>query len=171
MSDPTRGITCPDMRRIVREALHEGWEWAGWTGSTHARIVWPATGDVLTFGCTPSLASWKSLATDVRRVSGVTVWRKGNRKRSRKAVRPSGFSIPTAKSECGRWHDDWDATVGQLQDTRADLIAQARKAAEHRATLRDIPPLLVQIADVERRLGTFNIPVVPFDPFTLRATS
>lgn len=87
MSDPTRGITCSDMRRVVREALRGGWEWVRWTGTTHAEIRWPATGDVLRFGSTPSVASWKSLATDIRRISGVQVWRKGNRKRSRKSTR------------------------------------------------------------------------------------
>lgn len=92
-----RGITCPDMTRVVREALSSGWEWVGFTGTTHAQIVWPDTGKVLRFGTTPGVASWKSLARDIERESGVTVWRKGNRKRSRK-----NFAAPDQQVEAAR---------------------------------------------------------------------
>lgn len=99
MTDPTRGITCPDARRVVREALRNGWEFGGFTGSTHAYIVWPATGERLGFGTTPSVASWKTLATEIRKVSGLEVWRKGNRKRSRKPPQFTGFSMDAARRE------------------------------------------------------------------------
>jgi len=168
MSDPTRGITCPDMRRVVREALHKGWEWDGWTGTTHARIVWPPTGDALTFGATPSLASWKSLATDIHRVSGITVWRKGNHKRSRKPVSRSGFTIERAKAEQAQWHQSFGNTVEELVDARDRLIARCRELAQDRGTLRNIPTVLDHIAAVEAQLREFHQPVEPFDPFTLR---
>lgn len=99
MSDPTRGITCPDMRRVIREALASGWKWDGFTGSTHARIKWPKTGAVCVFGTTPSVASWKSLATDIQKHSGVTVWRKGNRKKSRKKAEVSGYRPGLSEQE------------------------------------------------------------------------
>lgn len=167
MSDPTRGITCPDMRRVVREALHNGWTWDGFSGTTHARIVWPKTGDRLTFGLTPSVASWKSLATDIRRVSGVQVWRKGNHKRSRKKVTTSGFSIDVARKETRTWHESHDADIAALLDERERHIGACRQAARRRHSLPLIPPLLDVIAHVEKRLAHLGNPVEPFDPFTL----
>jgi len=120
MSDPTRGITCSDMRRIVREALAGGWEWAGIDGRTHARIVWK-DGTELRFGCTPSLASWKSTATDIERVSGITVWRRGNKKRSRKAIATSGFnqtyrseSAAAVSDEAARLREEWEQIENYL---------------------------------------------------------
>jgi hypothetical protein len=155
------------MRRVVREALHKGWAWGGWTGTTHARLLWPPTGEAVTFGCTPSLASWKSLATDIQRVSGVTVWRKGNRKRSRKAYKPSGFSVAIAAHETATWHGLHDKDVQALHAERVDLITQCQQRAQHRDQLRGIPPLLERIAAIEQRLVSLHQHVEPFDPFTL----
>jgi len=167
--DPARGITCPDMRRIVREALHHGWVWDGWTGTTHARIVWPETGDRLVFGCTPGVASWKSLATDIRRVSGVVVWRKGNHRRSRKAVTRSGFTIAKAQAEQAQWHrGSYGKTVDELMATRDRLIERCHRLAEDRGTIRSIPEVLAVIGHLEDKLQALHQPVEPFDPFTLR---
>lgn len=147
MNDPTRGITCPDMRRVVREALKGGWRFAGWTGTTHALIEWPPTGERLTFGSTPGVASWKTLATDIARVSGVEVWRKGNRRRSRKAFRPSGFSVsatysnPTQRT-VDRLVDEWRrlddviATFEAIGDAATrSMVDQVRSAVYRRAEI------------------------------------
>lgn len=165
--DHTRGITCPDMRRVVREALAHGWKWDGWTGTTHARITWPPTGEHLQFGSTPSVASWKSLASDIHRISGVVVWRKGNHKRSRKAVKPSGFSIEAAHRDQQQWHGVHGADVEALVTERADLVERCRELAQRRHNLRAIPPLLDRIAAIETRLLDLHQPVQPFDPYSL----
>lgn len=155
------------MRRVVREALHAGWEWGGFTGTTHARIVWPATGEHVAFGTTPSVASWKSLATRIEKLSGVVTHRKGNKRRSRKAVKPSGFTLTAANADAVAWHEAHDGEVHELLDRRERLIGRCRELARNRARLRDIPEQLLTIKHLEDELRRKCIPVTPFDPFTL----
>ena len=149
--DPTRGITCPDMRRTVREALAGGWRWDGFSGTTHARIVWPKTGDRLSFGTTPSVASWKSLASDIKKVSGVETWRKGNRKRSRKAIQIAGFNktyrpdsadaiaaeVESLRSE---WREIEDYLIAAVSTGRRpdDALEKALRRQEIADRLRDL---------------------------------
>lgn len=166
-ADPTRGISCPDTRRVVREALRQGWEWAGWTGTTHIKIVWPKTGAHLSFGSTPSVGSWKATARDIERASGIVVWRRGNRKRSHKAFKPSGFSVELACKERTSWHVSNDDTIEELTSQRDELIELCRSHAQRRGTLREIPPLLGRINAIELRLRAMGQPVETFDPFTL----
>lgn len=142
MHDPARGITCPDARRVVREALANGWEWGGYTGSTHAFIVWPATGERLTFGATPSVASWKSLATDIKRVSGVEVWRKGNRKRSRKADQLTGFDLDAARREAAERQRERDRIAAMQAAARAAERARIREFATSERHRREIENLM-----------------------------
>lgn len=170
MSDPTRGITCPDMRRVVREAISGGWVFDGWTGTTHAAIRWPKTGARLTFGSTPSVASWKTLATDIEKASGVKVWRKGNRKRSRKADALTGFSIDAARRESRTFHSAWGSSIQSLTEERDELVAAIYEAAAdgRRDHLRGIAPRLARVAEIERVLADdFHQPVERFDPHDL----
>lgn len=172
MSDPTRGITCPDMRRIVREAMAAGWEWAGWSGTTHAAIRWPTTGTVLSFGATPSVASWKSLATDIQKASGCEVWRKGNRKRSRKAEDHTDFSIDTAMRELAAWHLAHDPGYAALRDERELLIDEcfALVAEDTRDSLAQLPSLWHRIGVLEDKLiEHYRQPIERFDPRVLVA--
>lgn len=120
LPDPTRGITCPDMRRVIRAALHGGWMWLGMSGTTHARIQW-TDGTVKSFGTTPGVASWKTVATEIQNVSGVTVWRKGNKRRSRRADQTSGFDLEAAARE---------ARARNEANERADSIRRAAYRAE-----------------------------------------
>ena len=124
MPDPTRGITCPDMRRVIRAALNEGWIWLGMTGTTHARIQWK-DGTTKSFGTTPGVASWKTVATEIQRISGVTVWRKGNRRRSRKADQTSGFDLEAATREARERQAARDA-----EDERTASIRRAAARAQ-----------------------------------------
>ena len=160
MSDPTSGITCPDMRRVVREALRNGWVWDGWTGTTHARIRWPETGDRLVFGSTPGLASWKSLATDIRKTSGVEVWRKGNRKRSRKADQTTGFDVGRAARETAAWGDQWGEHLEQTRQRHADAVAELDRLRDNptRADLEKARELVRVITVTEERLTQFAVP-------------
>lgn len=152
-----RGITCPDMTRVVREALAGGWEWAGFSGTTHAQIRWPATGDVLRFGTTPSVASWKSMATDVERVSGLVVWRRGNHKRSRKAIRPSGFVLTRApETPASGEIDALNAKHDQQRAEWAELVANPTRESASRARA-----LLPEIDATEQRLRALHQPVDP----------
>ena len=158
MSDPTRGITCPDMRRVVREAVKGGWQFAGWTGTTHARIIWPETGQVLTFGSTPSLASWKTLATDIKEASGVEVWRKGNRKRSRKAVEVSGFSpSATYSNPTQRTVDSLNTEWRQLTNQLAALEALGSSAT--RGQVAEALGIMRRRSAVEERLTDLHQPI------------
>lgn len=169
MSDPTRGITCPDMKRVIREALAGGWEFAGMTGTTHGRIVWPATGDTVTFGTTPGLASWKSTATQIMQTSAVEVWRKGNRKRSRKADDVSGFSIDRARRDQDAFHNTVDLHPDDALKRRDDLVDECQRIAAdpHRTDVSRLPQLWQQISALEDKLKTFGRDVDRFNPETL----
>jgi hypothetical protein len=166
VADPTRGITSSDLRRVVREALRQGWRWGGFTGTTHARIVWK-TGELVTFGTTPSVASWKTTASEIERISGVVVWRKGNHKRSHKSIKPSGFSLDAAHRECASWHGVHDDDIDRLREKRDELIASCQRFARSRHTLHGIPKLLDRIDAIERRLRSLGQDVDSFDPFSL----
>lgn len=167
-NDPAACIQSSDMRRIVREALAGGWVWDGFTASGHARICWPSTGQTLSFGTTPGVASWKSLATDIKRVSGVEVWRKGNRRHSRKAFRPSGFDLDRAARETRAWRRENAARIDELTDGRFRLIEDCkRRAAGGRGRRIGIPAQLTKIAELEQELSLLGQHVEPFDPMTL----
>jgi hypothetical protein len=162
MVDETRGITCPDMRRVIREALAGGWEWGGIGGGTHGRIVWPADGTDVRFGLTPSVGSWKTVASQIQRVSGVVVWRRGNKKRSRKATRPSGFTMEDTGVD-----DSFRRAVASLTEDRERLIGVCRHYANTNR-FRELPGLLARVTAIEDRLAhTYCQPVERFDPHTL----
>lgn len=164
MSDVASGITCPDTRRIVRAAIEGGWVWEGWTASTHGRLRWPATGDRITVACTPGSASWKSLATDVQRISGVQVWRKGNRKRSRKAPQLSGFSLDSARREVSVWDGAWGGHVEELRAQREAGVNELRAllARGDRGAALQARKVLDNVRHAEDELTKLHHPVAPF---------
>jgi len=171
--DPTAGITCSDLRRVVREALHNGWQWGGMTGTTHARIVWPPTGEAITFGMTPGVASWKTTATLIQRASGVEVWRKGNRKRSRKAFKASGFTVDAARRETRQWHDRYGAEVERLRERHAALCEEldAAVSSGKRSDAGRFRVLYAEVREVEETLTGFHVPVSPYMPGVTHARS
>jgi hypothetical protein len=159
--DPARGITNPDLRRVVREALRQGWEFVGMTGTTHLRIRWPKTGDVVVVGMTVHNGAWKNTATELERISGCELWRRGNRKRSRKAVRPSGFDIDQARRESGRFsagtellHEQHDAAIARFRE----LVAEGDREAYSQAL-----KVHARIAYLEQQLRELCQPFEPFD--------
>lgn len=111
------------MRRVIRAALHGGWIWIGMTGTTHAKIQW-TDGTTKTFGTTPGVASWKTVATEIQRISGVTVWRKGNKRRSRRADQTTGFDLEAATREA-RARREEDERTASIR--RAAYSAQAER--------------------------------------------
>lgn len=187
MSDPIRGITCPDMRRVVRDAMKSGWEFVGWSGTTHAIIEWPKTGERLTFGSTPGVASWKTLATDIKRTSGVEVWRKGNRKKSRKTfhdidpaveaqrrkyqgraedraleragIRAEHQEREAMRSQLSEWYGlNADMVAARSSGDRARCVAATSRVQE---VLRDFsmtPPQWNQLMKAIREQGLVNLP-------------
>lgn len=158
------------MRRVVREALAGGWRWDGFTGTTHCRITWPKSGESLTFGTTPSVASWKSLATEIKRASGVETWRKGNRKRSRKKVQTSGFSLDAARREQSTWHRQYDADLDAMRARHASLVDEMRAdaASGRRDRICAIAAKLREVQGIEARIADeFHQPVERFDPHDL----
>jgi hypothetical protein len=81
------GIHCENTRRVVHKALDAGWIYDGKTKSNHGRLTWPESGQQIFFGFTPSdQNSWKRLAFDIERVSGVVVYQRVKR---RAGYRPS----------------------------------------------------------------------------------
>lgn len=86
-------VTHAETRRIVLAAIERGWVYNGRLGNGHHEIEYPPTGDRLSFSGSPKVASWKSLASDIERISGRgTVWRKAQRKYSKKNTTHTEFS-------------------------------------------------------------------------------
>ncbi len=169
MPDQLRGITSPDLTKVVRTALQSGWEWIGFTGTTHASIAWPKTGEKVTFGTTPGVASWKTTATEIEKISGVKVWHKGNKKRSRKAFRPSGYNMYAAHQENSSWNSRWgdkvDELHGELHMHITEFSRIAHQRSQSRTDINRAAWLLRQIRTLETKLGEdFHQQVEPFDP-------
>jgi hypothetical protein len=96
-------VKSPDMRRVVKAALDGGWEYVGITKTGHLEIRWPETGQSLFTGTTPGdTNAWKHFATDIKKVSGVVCWQKGNRKRSRKNPNKPDPQIAAARAKYQR---------------------------------------------------------------------
>lgn len=130
------GITCSDTRRVVQAALDaDCWEWGGLNGGGHGRLVHIPTGTVLTFGLTPRVASWKSLATDIKRVSGVEVWRKGSRKPGRRRAEAAESKRTQAERKA----------LEQVMAGRAEANRMARAEHAKREQIAE------QIAEADRR--------------------
>lgn len=133
MSNPIRGVQCSDTKRVLQAALDNGWTFAGWSGTTHGAIEWPATGERVTFGTTPSDRNgWKKIASQIHRISGVEVWRRGNKKPSRKAPQLTGYDPSAARRE----------SLAREQRHHAELMRQAR--------IRDAYELVAELAYAAR---------------------
>lgn len=167
MSDSVlKAISDSDQREIVKRALDGGWVFSGFTGKNYAKITWPATGQSLTFGCTPSVASWKTLATDIKRVSGIEVWRKGNRKRSHKADQNTDFDLSTVRKEQSNWHQQWGAFAERLQKEHEELKNQLlalKEEGTHKA-INEAKLVIRKLAKVEGYLDDLHQPYESFDP-------
>lgn len=141
-----RGITCPDMTKIIRAALEQGWEWHGFTGGTHAQIRWPKSGAIVRFGTTPSVASWKSVSTEIERLSGVTTWRRGNRKRSRKNFAAVDPQVEGARKKYAAEHAErLEAAYSERERARmteAQRRADAQRTAQSERRRREIEELM-----------------------------
>lgn len=134
MSHPLSAISDPDARRIVAQACQHGWEYTGLTGTNHHAIVHIATGTRLTFSSSPTVASWKSLATDIERVSGRgTVWTKGNRRRSRKNVEHTAFLDAHTPYKQRKWSDD----LAQARDDYVGIWERMRATDHLSKPMRD----------------------------------
>jgi len=154
-------------REIVELAQQLGFTVDHVTGSGHIRLVSPK-GSV-TMASTPS--EYRGRANTIamlERVSGNKLPRVKHR-RSRKAVKGSGFTLALAKAEQTQWHKgSCGKTVDDLTATRDRLIQRCHALAADRGTIRSIPEVLDVIAHVEDQLRALHQPVQAFDPFTLR---
>lgn len=118
-------IHCANTRKIMRTALDKGWEWVGYTKSGHIEIRWPATGALIHCATTPSDPnSWKAFAREVTKVSGVEVWRKGNKRRSRKPA-----NRPDLQVEASRRRHAEQGRAAVEREREQHLAARRRQAA------------------------------------------
>lgn len=130
-------IHCERTRHVMREALGAGWEWIGYTKGGHVEIRWPETGALLHCATTPSDPnSWKAFAKEVERVSGVEVWRKGNRRRSRRRTNGPDEALQAARR---KHRAEYERRLAQEEAARqAAMQAQVRRSlAADRAARED----------------------------------
>lgn len=159
-------------REIVALAQQLGFTHDGYDSNGHI-VLKLADGRRTSIPSTPrnGVRSRENTIANLERISGRKL-KRVKRRKSHRAMKPSGFSIPAAKRECESWHEAHDAAVDELRRERDELIERARRAAQRRHTLRDIPPLLTRIAEIESRLrDELHLPVNPFDPYTLNGAT
>lgn len=153
-------------RRLYAIAEELGFTFERRNGNGHLVFHHP-NGSSVTMPATPS--DYRGLLNSqlqLERAAGRKLPRV-NKRRSRKAVKPSGFSIAVATREAATWRGLYGADVDALHAERAALIAKCERHAQRRDQLRAIPPLLDRIAAIELRLVSLHQPVERFDPFTL----
>ena len=150
-----RGITNADMRRTVQRILADPeWEFAGMSGTTHGRLRYIPTGDVLTFGTTPGPSSWKTLATAAEKLSG-TRYRESGSRRPGRASHHTDFDPTKAARQNERFRAlGTDRTV--LPERHADLVAQLMAINPRRHPERAVD-IAAEICDLEARMDAAHI--------------
>lgn len=154
-----KGITNADMSRVVNETLrHRDWTYDGLSGTTHGILRHIPTGAVVTFGTTPGRSSWKTVANEVERVSGVVVWRKGSHKTSRRRVAASGYLNRATTSE----HQVVAEREGLLEEyLRSADSLEALAGADHRSAVAEGRALVARMLDLEHRLQVLCVASPP----------
>lgn len=122
-------IHCERTRHVMREALNAGWEWIGYTKGGHVEIRWPENGALIHCATTPSDPnSWKAFAKEIERVSGVEVWRKGNRRRSRRRTNGADVQVQAARR---KHREEYEQRLAQQEAARqAARTAELRRRAD-----------------------------------------
>lgn len=119
-----RGITNKDVKTVVAKAFDVGWQFHKMTGTTHAQIIWPKTGEVVGFGTTVSDRNyWKSLASQIERICGKTIREKASTgKGSQKNRMENGFSSTKRSPK----QDVWDERIAEVREEYLDLALEFR---------------------------------------------
>lgn len=95
MSTPSsllRGITNSDLKNVIRKAFENGWQLGEMSGTTHARIVWPASGEHIAFGTTISdRNAYKTILRRIETIQGFDLFPKHKSRRSKKKFEMSDF--------------------------------------------------------------------------------
>lgn len=166
-------------RPIVQAALKCGhWEAVGQTtdGGSSGLLRHIATGRTVTYALHDGGNDYNGCrngAKLMQSICGCQFIEPRGRKRSRKPVGPSGFTLEKAKREHDQFIQSWSERVDALYDERAEEIAAVAELAyrETRAAIRGIPKHLRRIKAIERELANLNSPVAQlFDPFGLEDT-
>lgn len=155
-----------DAKNVVELAKRLGFTYEGYAGSGHVILNHPKAGKVIIAGTGSEPRGYANTIARLERLSGQKLPRIV-KNRSRKPRQTSGFTMQRAVREQAAWQETVGDLSKDLHARRDQLIGQCRSLARNRGSLREIPPLLNQIAELESRLRMHNIPVIPFDPYTL----
>lgn len=147
-------------RRLVDAALATGeYEYAGQDGRGHGLIRHIPTGTTIKYHAhRPSdVNAPRNFAADIRRTSGHDLLHTGTGRRSRKVVRPSGYTPHRTAAE--------DAAIAraealadrhrQIHD-RLHAIARSGRVRAYQAEARR---LVIEQVDIERQLAALHRPV------------
>lgn len=158
-------------REYVSKAEKCGhWTYVGLDGQGHALIECTRTGERISYSLHKSdLNGGRNFAHAAGRACGCVFVQPRGRKRSRKAVKPSGFSIEAATRENRSFHMAMELEIEATQDRLARLIMEAQRCAStgRRDDIRRIADLLVSIRKAEDELEGWCQPVKRFDPYSL----
>jgi len=120
-----KGISCENTRRIVEATLDTpGWIYRGVTKSGHGRMTWEPTNSDVFFGLTPSdQNSWKVLAREIEKVSGLRLVVQTKRK--------AGYRPPAVQQDSKRVVADRkrfeDASIRKAGERLREMEAEAER--------------------------------------------
>ncbi len=174
-----RGITQKDLKQVVAKAFSEGWEIDHMRGTTHAVIVWPPTGQTVSFGTTPKNAgSAKTLAREIEAISGVVVVKRHNHRKSRKGNLGSDFSVQDALREQRQRHEDEVVkNIDRLMEEHTRLVARFVEIAQvipessgdnrktHIARAAEVMRRLEKVELILKEILPSTTPCPSFDPY------
>lgn len=162
-----RGITQQDMKNVVRKALEGGWELGDMSGTTHASIYWPATGEKVTFGTTTSDKNYyKTMAREIEQISGLSVVPRHSHRRGRKQDKTEKYIDNQRQSEAEQWVS---GRLEALLKEHERLVQRFQEIAlaGHKAPRGEVNEairIVRRIGEIEKVFEEFRQPAPQFDP-------
>lgn len=164
----------PRYAEYVGKIAHCGhWELTGKQTSDIVQIRRIGTSQTLAYGTHDGGNNWngpRNFAAQAQRACGCRFVSPRNRKRSRKKVETSGFSVEAARREQSSWRRRFGADLDALIRRRYELIDQMRAdaATGRRDRICGIAEKLREVRSIEDRIADdFHQPLERFDPAEL----
>lgn len=157
-----RGITHPDLKNAVSEAFKRGWEFDRMSGTTHAYLVWPATGKKVSFGTTPKdRNAHKPFIKKLELAMGTDLFPKHKTGRSRKNGQTSGFLDTYRPTHQDAIAERIDALVAEHHNLTLQFMVLSKQPVRHQ-DINDAAKVLRRISEIEKVLTELHQPFKSF---------